>query len=301
MLPSLQPDDSADRPHPTPWDHYASWLTYRWQRLLASDPPERNVQQFLEAHPSLLPGADGDIGPGGHNGPEYDAVIAEPPLKGIERHRRPDFMWITRSTSLITPICIEIERPGKRWFNKSGTPTSAFAQALDQLTDWKVWFSEPENQLLFRRAYLRDNYNDRQLLPQYVLIFGRRREFERQSGIHEAPDRLQKKRDFMRRTGESFMTFDSLRPREVLRDFATIKLTASGIKLHRIPPSFTSGPTTQDLASVARDPRQAISKTELWTEDRKAYVLERWLYWQDLADNPDSGRTPRAYSHRTGE
>lgn len=254
MPPTLQSDDSADRPLPTPWDEYASWLTDRWQRLLASDPSERDVQTFLEAHPSLLPGADGDIGPGGHHGPEYNAVIAEPPLKGIERNRFPDFMWITRSTSLITPICIEIERPGKQWFNKSG-----------------------------------------------VLIFGRRGEFEHQAGIHATPDRLQKKRDFMARADESFMTFDSLRPREILRDCATIKLTASGIRLHRIPPSFTSGPVTRDLVSVARDPRAAISKTELWTEQRKTYVLERWLHWQGLADNPDNDRTPRIHSPRTGE
>jgi len=270
--------------------------------LLESDPPELDVQRFLEAHPSLLPGADGDIGPGGHHGPEYDAVITEPPLKGIARDRRPDFMWITLSTSLVTPICIEIERPGKHWFNKSGVPTGEFTQALDQLTDWKVWFSEPENQSIFRKSYLRDDHNHRQLLPQYVLIFGGHREFELHSGIHAAPDRLRKKRDFMARSNESFMTFDSLQPRESRCNFATIKLTASsGIELHRLPPSFTSGPVTRELASVARDPRAAISKTELWTEERKAYVLERWLYWKGFADNLDNHSMPQIYSPRTGE
>lgn len=117
-------------PAPTPWGEYANWLTDQWQCLLESDPPELDVQRFLEAHPSLLPGADGDIGPGGHHGPEYDAVITEPPLKGIARDRRPDFMWITLSTSLVTPICIEIERPGKHWFNKSGVPTGELLKRL---------------------------------------------------------------------------------------------------------------------------------------------------------------------------
>ncbi len=87
-------------------------------------------------------------------------------------------MWVTRSTSLITPICIEIERPGKHWFNLDGTPTATLTQALDQLTDWKVWFSEPENQLIFRRTYMLDGFTDRPIQPQYVLIYGRRDEFD---------------------------------------------------------------------------------------------------------------------------
>lgn len=301
MLPTLQPDLRSDRPLPTPWGEYTDWLMDRWLDLLASNPAEPEIQEFLEAHPSLLPGGDGDIGPGGHHGPEYDAVFAEPLLQGIPRNRRPDFMWITRSTSLITPICIEIERPDKRWFKKNGVPASEFTQALDQLTDWKVWFSEPENQSIFRRTYLRGNYLDRQLRPQYVLIFGRRNEFQVSSGIHSSPDQMRKKRDFMARADEHFMTLDSLRPRKELGDFATVKMTASGLALPRLPPSFTSGPLTRDLASAARDPRVAISRTELWTAERKSYVLDRWLYWQGLTESPNEGSTPQFYSPCTGE
>ena len=144
-------------------------------------------------------------------------------------------MWITRSTALITPVCIEIEKPGKRWFTKGGHPTAELSQALDQLIDWKVWFSESENQSIFRKTYLRGQYEDRQLLPQYVLIYGRASEFE-VPGPHERPDRLRKKRDFMRRgDDEHFMTFDSLRPKRDSSDFATLSMTANGPKLHAVP------------------------------------------------------------------
>ena len=46
-------------------------------------------------------------------------VFRQPPLQGLDRDRRPDFMWITRATSQITPICIEIEKPGKEWFKSA--------------------------------------------------------------------------------------------------------------------------------------------------------------------------------------
>jgi len=145
------PDLDESRPQPPSWQEYKSWLLPHWTALLDRDPPERAVQEFLEQHPSLLPGAMGDVGPGGHHGRTLGGVWAEPELAGLDRDRVPDFMWVTRSTSLITPICIEIERPGKHWFNLDGTPTADLTQALDQLADWKVWFSEPENQLVFRR------------------------------------------------------------------------------------------------------------------------------------------------------
>ena len=234
----------------------------------------------------LLPGALGDVGPGGHHGPVLDGVFREPPLEGLARDRRPDFMWITRSTALVTPICIEIERPDKRWFTQAGRPTAQVTQALDQLIDWKVWFSEPENQSIFRKTYLRSQYEDRQLLPQYVLIFGRASEFDT-PGPHNRPDRLRKKRDFMRQADEQFMTFDSLRPTEDFSTFVTLSMTADGPVLHAVPPSFTTGPFTAGIAGVIRDPREAIYRTEIWDEARKAHVVERWLHWQRVADTPE--------------
>lgn len=118
-------------------------------RAASSDPAESAVQVFLEEHPCLLPGAHGDIGPGGHHGPVPGGVFAEPSLEGLNKDRRPDFMWITRSTSLITPICIEIERPVSTGLLLTASLPAELTQALDQLTDWKVWFSESENQSIF--------------------------------------------------------------------------------------------------------------------------------------------------------
>lgn len=297
-MKSLQPDLDASRPAPISWERYREWLDTEWGALLESDPSEKSVQRFLEANPCLLPGGLGDIGPGGHHGPELDAVFRQPIFKGLARTRVPDFMWVTRSTSLITPICIEIERPGKYWFNSDGTPTATLTQSLDQLTDWKVWFSEPENQLIFRRTYLWSDYESRALDPQYVLIYGRRREFSRAYGRHEAPSRLSKKRDFMRRKNEHFMTFDSLVPQEERRDFVTATLTAKGPRVEAIPPTFTLGPSVSELVTTMRDPQEAIKKTPLWSDARREYVLSRWLHWQRVWDAPPEFS---AYSPARGE
>lgn len=286
-----------ERPMPTPWQHYIDWLMPAWASLLSSSPAEKEVQVFLEAHPCLLPGALGDIGPGGNHGPELDGVYREAPLEGLGRRRRPDFMWVTRSTSLITPICIEIEKPDRRWFSANGRPTAELTQALDQISDWKVWFSEPENQLIFRETYVAGTRRDRALRPQYVLIYGRQGEFE-VGGPHRQPGSLRKKRDFMRREDEVFLTFDSLRPKKDYSDFVTLSMTARGPMLHAVPPSFTTGPLTSRLATVIRNPRRAIEATPLWSDERKSYVLERWAYWKSVSEAPGGLRIHRM---QTGE
>ncbi len=92
------------------------------------------------------------------------ALFRLPELRGQGRSFRPDFMWVTRSSSLITPILIEIEKPTKKWFKKDGRPTERFTQAHDQLNDWRGWFAHPENQTIFRNQYLfHERYENRQL------------------------------------------------------------------------------------------------------------------------------------------
>lgn len=297
-MESLVPDLATDRPRAMSWIDYETWLSREWKGLLASDPEERAVHRFLEDHPVLLPGGLGDIGPGGHHGPELGGVFSEPPLHGLARNRRPDFMWVTRSTSLITPVCIEIEKPSKRWFTKDGRPTSELTQALDQLTDWKVWFSEPENQSIFRKTYLRGQYDDRQLLPQYVLIYGRAEEFD-SFEYHTRPDRLRKKRDYMRRPDESFMTFDSLEPKQERAELTTLAMTSDGPQLLAIPPTLTTGPFTGYVATELRSPHAAVARNTLLSDQRKGHVVERWLHWQSVHEAPAHGL--RTYSNRKGE
>ena len=125
-----------------------------WYSLLSGDPEEDKVQHFLELHPSMIPGGSGDVGPGGHHRSEMGAVFRRPKLIGEGRTFEPDFMWITRSSALITPILVEIEKPSKRWFRRDGRPASDFTAAHDQLNDWRAWFGRDTNQKMFRDVFL---------------------------------------------------------------------------------------------------------------------------------------------------
>ncbi|MGK8487116.1 Shedu anti-phage system protein SduA domain-containing protein [Nocardia asiatica] len=273
-------DDDPARPLPMEWATYADRARAEWYDLLARDPEERDVQSFLELHPAMVPGGFGDVGPGGHHGSEMDALFREPPLTGRGREFEPDFMWVTRSTSLITPIIIEIEKPSKRWFKSDGRPTAEFRDAHDQLADWRTWFSMEENRTIFRRRYLFfDQYENRQLQPQFVLIYGRSSEFERGGG-HRDPDRLRLKRDNQRLADEQFMTFDSLRPRYESSNSVTVTMTAEGPRPHSFSPLF--GTTTFSGSSaiiLGSDIDDALGRSVMITDERRAYLADRWRYW----------------------
>ncbi|MFE9497584.1 Shedu anti-phage system protein SduA domain-containing protein [Streptomyces collinus] len=288
------PDKDPSRPMPLPWDQYSDMALAEWYKLLSQDPEEDEVQSFLELHPSMIPGGSGDIGPGGHHGSDAGAVFRRPKLIGEGRTFEPDFMWITRSSGLITPILIEIEKPSKRWFRKDGRPTSQFVEAHDQLNDWRSWFSREGNHAIFRNTFLflGEKYRNRPLKPQYVLIYGRESEFGFGGG-HVNPDQLRYKRDQQRGEDESFMTFDSLRPRYDHSNSMTLSMKASGPELYAFSPVYGTGTHTGAEALVLGDPRAALSRSVMMTDERRAYLAKRWNYWQEhqrQEDDPDSMR-----------
>ncbi|MCD2109399.1 DUF4263 domain-containing protein [Rhodococcus erythropolis] len=253
-----------------------------WDRLLSSEPEEKAVQSFLELHPAMIPGGSGDVGPGGHHGSEMSAVFREPELTGAGRQFEPDFMWVTRSSGLITPVLIEIEKPSKRWFKENGRPTAEFRDAHDQLNDWRSWFAIDENRALFRRKYLFfDRYEDRPIEPQFLLIYGRQSEFE-YGGGHKDPNTLRHKRDTQRRDAESFITFDSLRPRFDHGNSMTISMTAQGPRPFAYSPAYSTGTDTGEGAALLGDPSEALARSVLMTDERKSYLAERWKYWQQI-------------------
>lgn len=171
----VTPDANPDRPLALAWQSYSDNVRSDWFSLLAREPEEDEVQEFLELHPAMVPGGSGDVGPGGHHGSDLGVVFRQPRLKGAGRDFGPDFMWVTRSSSLITPILIEIEKPGKKWFRKDGRPTQHFTEAHDQLRDWRNWFATDGNPPIFRDQFLflGDRHRNRALEPQFVLIYGR--------------------------------------------------------------------------------------------------------------------------------
>ncbi|HEV3170376.1 MAG TPA: Shedu anti-phage system protein SduA domain-containing protein [Actinocrinis sp.] len=280
---SVQSDLCEDRPRSPSWDEYSTWLVPEWQRFLESCSSEREMQLFLERHPCLLPGATDSVGPGGHHGPSFEAVIRQPPLQGLGPKRVPDFMWVRRDTAAIRPICIEIESPLKPWFNPgSRTPTAPLTQAIDQLTEWKVWFSSPENQLIFAKTYA-PRYSHRPIEPQFVLVYGRDAEFRAATSKHDDADYIRRKRDHMARDREHFFTYDQLMPESEARDYATITRHVDGWTLSAVPPTFCTGAYMMEMAESISNPSEALAKIDLVGPERKSYLLERWKFWRNVA------------------
>ena len=135
------------------WKDYEKVVTAEWAAVLnGGDPSEPSIQTFLEAHPSMVPGAFGLLGGESGHYPWLTSLISQPPLPSYN-HRIPDFMWLSRWSDTEQPVLIEIEAPSKRWFTKSRTQSAEFTQALNQIAEWKAWFAIPHNVQAFKEFY----------------------------------------------------------------------------------------------------------------------------------------------------
>jgi hypothetical protein len=287
----LDPDSDPDRrPKAMSFAEYEAAVLDEWKALLATDPAEEGVQAFLELHPAMVPGGSGDIGPAGHQGSEFSAVFREPELKGAGPSYKPDFMWITHATARITPILIEIEKPSKRWFQQNGRPTAGFRDAHDQLNEWRSWFARDGNVAAFRDRFLfTAPYSRGPIEPQFVLIYGRRQEFELGGG-HAQPDVLRDKRDSQCARDEVFRTFDSLRPQYFHSSSITVSMTAGGPQPFAFSPVYSTGTNVLDAARVLGDPTAAFERSVMMTAERRGYLKNRWNYWRQVAIEIADGR-----------
>ncbi|MFD1086252.1 Shedu anti-phage system protein SduA domain-containing protein [Micromonospora andamanensis] len=271
----------------------------QWYDLLGTDPEESAVQEFLELHPAMVPGGSGDVGPGGHHGSEMSAVFRRPMLVGNGPSFEPDFMWVTRSSALITPILVEIERPGKRWFQQNGRPTAQFRDAHDQLNDWRSWFARDGNRAIFRENFLfEDSFSDRPIEPQFVLVYGRALEFEAGGG-HTNPRAIRHKRESQRAESETFLTFDSLRPRYDHGRSITLTMTTNGPRLFCFSPCYGTRTDTGPTSVLLGDPTEALARSVMMSSARKDYIAHRWAYWRDVELSSRAGTT-RVRWRRTG-
>ncbi|MFB2550169.1 Shedu anti-phage system protein SduA domain-containing protein [Ensifer soli] len=259
------------------WDEYAQIVEREWHELLNSPEGqvEANIQAFLERHPCMVPGGQSMSGPSGHSCYPC-ALIAQPKLPGFNS-RIPDFMWVATDSGTTYAVVIEIEAPSKRWFRKDGQPTAAFTQAQNQLTEWRMWFEKPRNQDAFLEHYCGPSYfHRRTFLPQYVLIFGRRAEFEGQ-------DDLAAKRPRLQRSNEYYMTFDRLRPIKDHEQYMTVKFDGTRFRAVSMPPTIELGPSHAEYRLSITGKEDAVSLTPYVSDERKNFLKQRFPYWDEWA------------------
>jgi hypothetical protein len=255
---------------PIEWDEYESQALTAWRNLLDLSPEESELQDFLERHPSFVPGAF-SFPESGHS-PFHGVVFSQPRLQGQELWI-PDFMWIAADSATIYPVLVEIERPGKKWFTEKGVPTADLSQAMHQLRCWADWFSRGLNQEWFRDAYeLPDfEWRHRKLQPQFVLAFGRRAEFDARPELNRlrpelGPDKF-------------LMTLDRLAPSRKARDYLCVRLEGRKRVARYIPPTLRVGPYDALSLSTVEGKIEALECSTSISAERKQFLRERFEYW----------------------
>lgn len=270
-------------PQPISWDEYAKTSYNEYLSLLENHGDDESVfQHFFKRNPSFLPGAFELFGTSGHY-PFANSLITQPELNGGIFKRVPDFIWLAQDSLTFTPILIEIERPNKRTFTNSGTPSADFNQALGQIAEWKAILSEPENVMQFYKCFdIPDWIRKKTFAPQYGLIYGRRSEFEND-------EFLLRKRSHLAPENVRLISFDRLQPDSKADDLFCSKLSHGKYTVKTIPPTYRFSPATADVLSIVNNFEEAISSMEKTTDERKAFLIERYSYWKEYGEQPSRG------------
>lgn len=265
------------------WAEYSRIVEQEWRELLLSPKAqvEANVQHFLEAHPCMVPGGQSMSGPSGHAAYPC-ALITQPRLPGFNA-KVPDFLWVASDSLNLYAVLIEIEAPTKKMFTKAGTPTADFTQAQTQIATWKTWLSNPNNQTVFREAYCQTFHMPwRRFVPQFVLIYGRRKELE------DRPE-LNATRAHMQRDSEFYMTFDRLHPIKDHDQYMTAEFDGTRYKAVSIPATLELGPAHAEYLSAIEGKEDVIDRTPFMTPERKAFLKARFPYWDEWARQEAKG------------
>ncbi len=268
-----------DAPPPMSWGEYEELVRTKWNELLSSETTdEPKIQEFLEEHPSLLPGAFGLFGSGHYPLGHYPfpcAVISQPILQGIGL-KKPDFLWIATDSMSVYPTFIELEAPTKRWFTKKGKQDDELTKAYNQIVEWKVWFSIPENVLIFKKFYqFPDWLGGRPLKPLYILIYGRREEANKHI----------KKRSHLDLENVYSMTYDGLSPDPKVDQLMTVRITQNGYEAVAIPPTLRLHSLTADILAIIKNKESAVQKNLYISKERKDFLTRRIPYWDDLVQS----------------
>ena len=296
----MNPDELADKvfgkppyeyrddgPQPMAWESYSKLVSERFQALLDDEShPESVYQKFIEEHICLTPCVEFPLLQGGR-GPLAECVVTQPSLLEL-KEKIPDFLYFTGNSGDIKSFLIEIERPRKRWFTQRGDPTAEFTQARNQLNRWRTWFQDAGHLIWFEKRYEVRNspLYDRTHTQHYVLAIGKR--------SHIVSNEFNKLRSGVQSADVTCMTLDRLEPRHEFKNSPTIKLDSSGqdtlFRVLHIPPTFRIGPHNFPRLQPLVGMDDAIASNELISEGRKAFLLERLQYWNDVFRRLD-GRT----------
>lgn len=268
-LPGYLAISEAAGADPPSWDEYADLLMQQWRALLDSpmSADEQLVHKFLERHPSMLPGSDSVDGTSGHL-PFPMAVISKPKLPGLS-DRQPDFMWIATNSEALYPILIEIETPHKKWFYGDRAEIhSDLTHSQGQLAEWRAWFNRGQNRTAFLDDYdIPCELRKRQLSPRFVLIHGRRADYE-------GSERRLGKRAELQRQGERLMSFDRLNPANYGYLYSCVRKTQDRYQVAAVSPCLSLLQKAEDY-QCSNGWDNALDNCHDMAPERREYLKEQ--------------------------
>lgn len=251
---------------------YLSKANKEFQYLLTNfSKDEIRFQKFFEQNPSYVPGARDEfsiMGQSGHH-PHLNCLITQPKITGLIK-RIPDFMWLASDSVYFSPIIIEIEAPSKKYFKKDGSPTSHFSQARNQLEEWQTILKRPENILSFYRDFsIPQDLVDLTFKPRFVLIYGRREEFENDII-------LKQKRGSLFDNDKVLMSYDRIKAK-LLNNYVTCKVKNGKYLAENLSPTFKIGPFEDEMFEI-QNLIKAVDNTCYLTDQRKTFLKEKIPY-----------------------
>lgn len=258
---------------------YSSKVSTEWSALLNNpQATEKDMQQFLETNPCLLPFNEVPLNHGKGKALS-SAIVTQPILTGLKT-KRPDFLYFTGNSAEITAVFIEIESPKKQWFTCNGQPTAELTQAASQITSWKTWFDDPINIQAFERDYRVRDYPpliNRHFRQEYILVIGRRDDITDLSSVSM--------RSNLQRENETWMTYDRLTVSRHFFDAVTVRLDCSGnspvFRVCCVPTILKLGPHHYPNYHHLVGLEDAINANPEIPSDRKKFLTSRLPYWEN--------------------
>ncbi|HLU69498.1 MAG TPA: Shedu anti-phage system protein SduA domain-containing protein, partial [Fibrobacteria bacterium] len=168
-----------------------------FEKLLSDESKnEHDIQRFIEENTVFAPREFLQ-----NHEVHMDFLIKKPPL-GNEY--RADFLYLSKSSVDWSAVHIEIEDPKKKIFNKDGSFTKAFNDAVQQVESWMGWLSDSTNHSYFCKTVkaIRVPLESNPVNHKYVLVYGRRTELDTEKARRAVA--AKKHKDF------TVITYDSL-------------------------------------------------------------------------------------------
>lgn len=269
---------TQNSPIPISEDKYRKQVMIDFHHLLETKgDDEKAVQHFFEQNPCLVPGAKSEFEMyGSGHGPLFESLITQPKVAGLKT-RYPDFLWLSYDSAVFSPVFIEIEAPDKKYFNKDETPTRKFIKARDQLIEWQTLLSKPENIQKFIIDFnIPEDIAELHFDPYYVLIYGRRKEFQDKPW-------LKAKRAHLMGDGRKLvlMSYDRIEPKCVHKNFICCKVKDKQYFAQQLSPTFKIGPDSNELLNI-KNVVEAVDKMLYTTSERKQFLKEKLPYCIDF-------------------